>query len=175
MFTGQWPRGHAAAAARCMSTWCRWRGYVTTVILENEKSVTHCIVHRIIFAVPQQKDNPPLPKSLPSLSDFQFKADQNFSKQDVLQKLVIHSLPLIFRGGRSSLSTASKKWYSDRYLFRVRNEKANGMDGWMDGKSIQPPSQMLPALAAAFWNRNQHTMFRTTTGGKVCLDAGEPG
>lgn len=62
-------------------------GYVTTTILENEKSVTHCIVHRIIFAVPQQKDNPPFPKSLSSLSDFQFKADQNFSKQNVLQCL----------------------------------------------------------------------------------------
>lgn len=46
------------------------------------------------------------------------------------------------------------------------------MDGWMDGKSIQPPSQMVPAPALSTGDGNQHPILETTTGGKLCRGEG---
>lgn len=106
--------------------------------LENEKSLTHCcIVHRIIFSLPQQKDNPPF-FLIPSLSDFPnsklIRTSQSRMSFNACNPFPSNGKSHLFLSREDNLS--SKCVFQSQILFqRAKRSKTNGrMNGRMDGR-----------------------------------------
>lgn len=115
------------------------------------KSGTHCIVHGIIFTVPQQRDNIQI---LPSLSDLETNSkqiDQNLLLSNRMSFIGCNPLSIqvhLFLGGTisSGLCPSDIPPWQSEILFCVNENAKDGSAHYqLPSKSIQPSFLMLPA------------------------------